>query len=81
MMVTQAGTGSGTSGPAVRKIWESLYGVRGMKVDTSKAALPNAQPPSGLPVFAKDGEILPPMARAEEKASGSVKPRSKERKR
>jgi penicillin-binding protein 2 len=81
MMVTQAGTGSGTSGPAVRKIWESLYGVRGMKVDTSKAALPNAQPPSGLPVFAKDGEILPPMARAEENASGSVKPRSKERKR
>ena len=61
--------------------WEALYGVRGMKVDTAKAALPNARPPSGLPVFAKDGEILPPMARAEEKASGSVKPRSKERKR
>ena len=34
MMVTQAGTGSGTSGPAVRKIWEALYGVKGMKVDT-----------------------------------------------
>ena len=28
MMVSQAGTGSGTSGPAVRKIWESLYGIR-----------------------------------------------------
>jgi penicillin-binding protein 2 len=66
MMVTQAGTGSGTSGPAVRKIWEALYGVKGMKVDTDKAALPDAKTPDGLPVFAKDGEILPPMSRAEE---------------
>ena len=65
MMVTQAGTGSGTSGPAVRKIWEALYGVKGMKVDTAKAALPDARTPTGLPVFAKDGEILPPMTRAE----------------
>jgi len=64
MMVTQAGTGSGTSGPAVRKIWEALYGVKGMSVHKSKAALPNAEPPSTLPVFAKDGEILPPVERA-----------------
>jgi penicillin-binding protein 2 len=63
MMVTQAGTGSGTSGPAVRKIWEALYGVKGMKVDTAKAALPGARTPLGLPVFARDGEILPPVAR------------------
>jgi penicillin-binding protein 2 len=69
MMVTQAGTGSGTSGPAVRKIWEALYGVKGMNVDKSKAVLPNATPPAGLPVFAKDGEILPPVARAEQKGS------------
>ena len=65
MMVTQAGTGSGTSGPAVRKIWEALYGVKGMKVDTAKAALPDARTPTGLPVFAKDGEILPPVTPAE----------------
>jgi penicillin-binding protein 2 len=70
MMVTQAGTGSGTSGPAVRKIWEALYGVKGMKVNTAKAALPDARTPSGLPVFAKDGEILPPMARAEKTEKG-----------
>ncbi len=65
MMVTQGGTGSGTSGPAVRKIWEALYGVKGMKVDKAKAAIPGAKPPARLPVFAKDGEILPPMVRAE----------------
>ncbi|MGN6130161.1 MAG: penicillin-binding protein 2 [Nocardioidaceae bacterium] len=64
MMVTQAGTGSGTSGPAVRKIWEALYGIHGMDVNKLKAALPDATPPKRLPVFAHDGEILPPMARA-----------------
>jgi penicillin-binding protein 2 len=63
MMVSQGGTGSGTSGPAVRKIWEALYGVNGMKVNTDRAALPGAKPPLGLPVFAKDGEILPPIAK------------------
>jgi penicillin-binding protein 2 len=81
MMVSQGGTGSGTSGPAIRKIWEALYGIKGMKVDPSKAALPNAKPPAGLPVFARDGEILPPMARAEKSAAGRAKPRSKESKR
>ena len=34
MMVSQGGTGSGTSGPAIRKIWETLYGVRGDRVET-----------------------------------------------
>ncbi len=63
MMVSQGGTGSGTSGPAIRKIWEALYGVRGDRVVAGKAALPGATPPAGLPVFARDGEILPPAAR------------------
>jgi len=62
MMVSQGGTGSGTSGPAVRKIWETLYGVRGDRVVEAKAAIPGAQPPAGLPVFAQDGDILPPAA-------------------
>lgn len=60
MMVSQGGTGSGTSGPAIRKIWETLYGVRGDQVVPAKAALPGAEPPAGLPVFAADGAILPP---------------------
>jgi penicillin-binding protein 2 len=75
MMVTQAGTGSGTSGPAVRKIWEALYGIKGTEVDTAKAALPGAEPPARLPVFAEDGEILPPVTRsatsAPKRAKGS----------
>ncbi len=62
MMVTQGGTGSGTSGPYVRKIWESLYGIKGMDVRTSRAVIPGTTPPAGLPVFAKDGSILPPTS-------------------
>jgi penicillin-binding protein 2 len=62
MMVTQGGTGSGTTGPYVRKIWESLYGIKGMDVRTAKAAIPGSGPPKGLPVFAKDGSILPPTS-------------------
>ena len=60
MMITQGGTGSGTSGPAVRKIWEHLYGIRGEKVIPTKAAIEGTTPPASLPTFARDGSILPP---------------------
>jgi penicillin-binding protein 2 len=60
MMVSQGGTGSGTSGPAIRRIYETLYGVRGEKVLPATAAIPGVTPPSKLPVFAADGSILPP---------------------
>jgi penicillin-binding protein 2 len=60
MMVSQGGTGSGTSGPAIRRIYETLYGVRGDKVLPATSAIPGVTPPSKLPVFAADGSILPP---------------------
>jgi penicillin-binding protein 2 len=78
MMVSQGGTGSGTSGPAIRKIWETLYGVRGNQVVKAKAALPGAKPPAGLPVFAADGEILPPTARAGKPARNEKPARAKQ---
>lgn len=65
MMVSQGGTGSGTSGPAIRKIWESLYGVQGDRVVPGRAAIAGTRPPKALPTFAEDGSILPP-AREEE---------------
>lgn len=64
MMVTQGGTGSGTSGPAVRAIWEALYGVDGETVNPRKAAIPGTTPPRRLPTFAADGSILPPSRSA-----------------
>lgn len=60
MMVSQGGTGSGTSGPYIRKIWESLYGVEGSAVKPAEAAIPGTTPPQQLPTFARDGSILPP---------------------
>jgi penicillin-binding protein 2 len=60
MMVSQGGTGSGTSGPAVRKIWESLYGIHALNVNPERAAIPGTSPPARLPTFVKDGSILPP---------------------
>ena len=60
MMVSQGGTGSGTSGPAIRTIWETLYGIEGETVDPQAAAIPGTVPPAGLPTFMKDGTILPP---------------------
>lgn len=63
MMISQAGTGSGASGPGMRKIWEALYGVRGEDVRPREAAIPGTTPPSRLPVFAADGSILPPSTK------------------
>ena len=60
MMMTQAGTGSGTSGAAVRKIWEHLYGIDGERVVPGKAAIHGTTPPLKLPGFATDGSILRP---------------------
>jgi penicillin-binding protein 2 len=64
MMVSQAGTGSGSSGPFVRKIWESLYGVHGTAVDTRRALIPGVVAPGALPTFQPDGSILPPKPRS-----------------
>ena len=60
MMISQAGTGSGASGPAVRAIWESLYGITGLEVRPSDSAIPGTTPPTRLPNFRRDGSILPP---------------------
>lgn len=61
MMVSQGGTGSGTSGPAVRAIYEALYGIKGMDVDPGLAAIPGVVAPDTLPSFERNGAILPPV--------------------
>ncbi|MCQ8769901.1 penicillin-binding protein 2 [Streptomyces telluris] len=56
MTIAQGGTGSGASGPAVRNIYNALYGVDDKgKVDAKKALLPHPQ--AGLPKIEKDGTI------------------------
>ncbi len=63
MQIAQAGTGSGSSGDSVRRIWEALYGIHGEKVTIADAAEPGAHPPAGLPRFHRNGTITPPAGR------------------
>ncbi|GAA3883561.1 penicillin-binding protein 2 [Streptomyces lacrimifluminis] len=59
MTISQGGTGSGASGPAVRKIYEALYGVSpDGTIDNRKALLPTPQ--KSLPKIESDGSIDAP---------------------
>jgi len=49
MMVSQGGFGASTSGVGVRKIYETLFGVKGNKVVPGAAIFPDGKPPTALP--------------------------------
>ncbi|GAA2440518.1 penicillin-binding protein 2 [Streptomyces macrosporus] len=56
MTISQGGTGSGASGPAVRNIYDALYGVDDDgKIHKDKALLP--KPQKELPKINRDGTI------------------------
>ncbi|MGJ0153726.1 penicillin-binding protein 2 [Streptomyces sp. CH8.1] len=58
MTISQGGTGSGASGPAVRKIYEAMYGLDPTgRQDLSKALLPT--PATALPAIRPDEENAP----------------------
>ncbi|THA75132.1 penicillin-binding protein 2 [Streptomyces sp. A0592] len=58
MTISQGGTGSGASGPAVRKIYEAMYGLDPTgRQDLTKALLP--KPATALPAIRPDDEISP----------------------
>jgi penicillin-binding protein 2 len=61
MMISQAGTGSGSTGEGIRAIWEALYGIDGESVRPARAATPGTVPPARLPQFLADGSIMPPV--------------------
>ncbi|AYL36071.1 MULTISPECIES: penicillin-binding protein 2 [Streptomyces] len=59
MTISQGGTGSGASGPAVRNIYNALYGVsESGEIDKKKALLPTPQ--KNLPKVRTDGTIKSP---------------------
>lgn len=60
MMVTQGGTGSKTSGPSVRNIYEALFGVRGGTVDPDRSVLVGGAPSRSLPTIRPDGTPVIP---------------------
>lgn len=49
MMVSQGGFGASISGVGTRKIYETLFGVVGSKVNSAKILFPSGIPPVGLP--------------------------------
>ena len=49
MMVSQGGFGASVSGVGTRKIYETLFGVVGSKVNSAKILFPSGIPPVGLP--------------------------------
>lgn len=59
MMVSQGGTGSLTSGPSVRKIYEAIFGVSGTKVNPSDSVLYKGSTATSLPVVTETGTIKP----------------------
>ncbi len=74
MMITQGGTGSKTSGPSVRKIYEALFGVNGQTVNPARSVLVGGTPSKKLPVIRPDGTPVIPKG----KDSGVVSARARD---
>jgi penicillin-binding protein 2 len=55
VMVPDSGYGADVAAPAVRQIWDGIYGLEG-----HKAAVPGGQLPSSLPQITSTGAINPP---------------------
>ncbi|AJT67088.1 penicillin-binding protein 2 [Streptomyces chattanoogensis] len=77
MTISQGGTGSGASGPAVRKIYNAIYGVNEKgDIDNKAALLP--KPESKLPKIEDDGTIqagvIKPYVPPKPKPSASESP-------
>jgi hypothetical protein len=56
-MVEEGGTGGTTAAPAVRDIYEAIFGVKGSSVDPARSVLPDGRIPKKLPVVNTDGTV------------------------
>ncbi|MFF8279294.1 penicillin-binding protein 2 [Streptomyces lateritius] len=76
MTISQGGTGSGASGPAVRNIYDALYGLDDEgNQDLKRALLP--KPQQALPKIQADGTIEAPEIKPYDPASQLVDPNKK----
>jgi penicillin-binding protein 2 len=69
MMVSQGGTGSGTSGPSVAELYKTMFGISGQQVRLDKAVPPGGKPTSALPVIRPDGTVERPERKRRAKVS------------
>ncbi|MQA96326.1 MAG: penicillin-binding protein 2 [Streptosporangiales bacterium] len=73
VMINETGTGGEASAPAVRQIWEGLYGL-GKGKDKQEGVLVDGKLPSELPTIRPDGTIAaPPGAKTEKTESAGEK--------
>lgn len=70
MMVSQGGTGAGTSAPSVRKIYEAIFGVVGNQVFPERSIFNNGTPNQNLPLIGKDGIPIYPEINQPELLAG-----------
>ena len=63
MMVTQGGTGSKTSGPSVRGIYEAIFGITGEVVNPADSVFIGGAPRKDLPVVRPDGTPVSPQGK------------------
>lgn len=67
VMTEEAGQGGRVSAPAVREVYEGIYGLGG-----KKAALPGGQTPTKLPTVLPDGTVLAPGVTAAPSAPAAL---------
>ena len=60
LMISQGGTGAGTSGRSIKAIYESLFGVRDGRADPARSVLAGGDVATGLPTMGPDGLPRPP---------------------
>ena len=81
MMVSQGGFGAGTSGIGVRKIFETIFGVQGGKVNPELQVFPDGNPPTKLPRISPATKpkpsILAPGTTAQVQIATSPTPKAK----
>ncbi len=65
VMVPDSGYGADVAAPAVRQIWDGIYGLEG-----HKAAVPNGRVPTGPPAISPTGAITAPPGYSLARASG-----------
>ena len=75
MTISQGGTGSGASGPAVRKIYNAMYGVDGQRQasTTRRRCCPPRRRP--CPKIQHDGSIDAPTIRPYDRVRARPRPR------
>ena len=77
VMVEEGGTGGGTAAPAVRDIYEAIFGVSGSSVDPAKSVLPDGRIPKKLPTINPDGTVDTLVATKSEGGKGKNRNKGK----